>query len=218
MLVSWAVIVSINVAWVTYLCTRRRVDHPWLAAFFGVFAVTDTTSWLFDCRANGGLEIITPSLIGRTAWVGIVASLWISWFIALLVFILRLYRGKIPLLCLVVTAAISALVANAEALGASTMTRRLLMHAVAEPVLIVATLYYSGRYIARQVATGGRIDFLASAVILTTFMLAIRLLLLLDKRLLLERWQSHVLFYFYMSVVVAMYFFIPRLRRWFLFH
>jgi hypothetical protein len=167
-----------------------------------------------DSPDTGGFNLVGPSLIGRELWVGLVCILWSSWILVLLYAIVKLYYGRVSWKWLYPPAFIAVMLSFSESLGLSSMARRTAMHIYFEPLILLITLIMVGRYIAQRVSKGEELDFLSCVVLTTACMFMIRLLLMLDHRMMLSRPQSHVLFFFYMGVVISSYFLLPRMRAW----
>jgi hypothetical protein len=120
----------------------------------------------------------------------------------------------VPPLWKYIPAAAFVLLSNLEVLGFDLMTRRMAMYIIFAPFLLLVTMVIIGRYIARQILNGEPMDFLCHVVAITVFMFAVRLLLMMDKSMILGQKASHALFFFYMAVIIGAYFAVPRLRAW----
>lgn len=211
---SWALIVLLNTTWVVVLWRNHRRDHAWLAPFFTSYLVTDT--FLFACGhpTSGGLGLITPALIGRDAWIGAQCMSWICWFVAPLFASMRLRYRVLPRMPIVIVVFIALLLSWSESFGISTEWRRLTMHLIYEPLVLIAAAAMLAAHVSSRVREGGSIDFLVFAVLWTSLLLGLKTLMLLDEQYLLMRWPAHAFFYIYYVTTVTTYWLTPRFKRW----
>jgi hypothetical protein len=210
---SWALIVLGNCAWVAILIARRRRDHGWLLPFFLSYTITDTIGYVCYSSKFGGLELFPFYRWNSQAWVVYANTSWLLWFFAPAIFALKLQFGRtrwwwwmagvVPLL----------LIAFSEYLGAPTYTRRLLMHRAYEPVCLLLAAFVSVYYFLDRSSKGTKIDYSAFAVLLTSVMLALKLIVWLSPDL--SRFNSigaRWYFLVHMLGLAIMYFAWPHIR------
>jgi hypothetical protein len=196
----WSLIAAANLAFCISLWRNRRTDHPWTLPYFVVMMGADALMLAvhpsgFDLLGLDGLVWVAISTAGWTSWAGMCALAGV-----------RLFAGRLPAWVLVAVVLAWALCAMAGPLGASTTTRRLLMHGAFQPVCLIGAIVLIRYYVSRAIKRADRngIDFLAFAVQATSIMQLIRLGTML-KHGILTIWASYVLYAIYFFVLVGYY-------------
>lgn len=198
--VWWSAIVAANLALCLALWRNRHTDHPWTFPFFAVMMGADAIMLAvhpsgFDLLGLDGLAWVAISTAGWTSWAGMCALAGV-----------RLFAGRLPAWGLVAIVLAWALCALAGPLGASTDTRRLLMHGAFQPICLISAIVLVRCFVARAIRRADRkgIDFLAFAVQSTSIMLLIKLGTMLNNGI-LTIWASCVLYAIYFFVTVGYY-------------
>jgi hypothetical protein len=172
---------------------------------------------LFSPPHTGGYDFLNSKHIGRELWVPMICVAWLSWFVAPFFAAVKLQRGRVPWAYLVPVIAIALLLSFSESLGLSTAARRIAMHAVFEPALLVLAVYFLTRYTIAHIKAGEDINFLCFAVLWMSLMLGLKLLLMLDHNFLLKRWPAHYFYYVFMLITVGYYIYDIKAKPWDLF-
>lgn len=108
------------------------------------------------------------------------------------------------------------LIATSELFGISPYSRRVLMHYVYEPIVLLTALILLGIYSWRKIQKGEAVDFLAFAASWTTIMLALKILLLFDANFKYQVLPSRAFFFIFMIITVVVYHTTPKVRKWLL--
>lgn len=201
---GWCAIAAVNLLWCAALWRHRKTNHPWTLPFWAVYTVTDTLMLVWSPTRLGGFALLGPT--SGPWWVFVAAAAWLAWFVAPPLAAVRLWFGRAPwwLSALLVLAA--TVLAAAEMLGASQALRRGLMHVAFEPICIVVSLVFVGRYTARIVKNGCSkgIDYLAFSVRITAMMLLLKIGLILKDGILIK-WVAYAFHGIYMLAAVGYY-------------
>lgn len=216
MTASWTAIVLVNWLWLLHLWHRRHHDHRLLVPFFSVYVFSDTLGFLISSPKFGGLDLVPLQRLLYPLWGLFATSIWLSWYLAPLIVAIWLYRSRIGWRVWTVTIIPLLLIATSQLFGLSPYSRRVLMHYVYEPIVLLTALILLGVYSWRKIQKGEAVDFLAFAAGWTAIMLALKVLLLFDANFKYQVLPSRAFFFIFMIITVVVYHTTPRIRKWLL--
>lgn len=216
MTASWTAIVLVNWLWLFHLWHRRHHDHPLLVSFFAVYVFSDTLGFLISSPKFGGLDLIPLQRLLHPVWTSCATSIWLSWYLAPLIVAIRLYRGNIGWKVWTVTVTPLLFIATSQLFGLSIYSRRVLMHYVYEPIVLISALILLGIYSWKQIRKGSAVDFLAFAAGWTAIMLALKILLLFNANFKYQVLPSRAFFFIFMIITIMVYHTTPKVRKWLL--
>lgn len=214
-LLLWTAIVLVNFGWTAFLFRQRKREHnhPVLWLFFGAYAFSDTIGYIGAPIAKGGLGLL-PTHEFFDLWVVIRTALWLAWSAAPVLAVVHLIKGKVPRWVWWAVLVPLTLVSVSEVLGAPTLMRRILVHWAMEPVCLGTAIVLSVWYMLRNALVGEDIDYLAFAVLWTSSLLGMKLIVLLDSNFKMNRAAAFAYFFVYIAICIAMYFVWIKINKW----
>lgn len=214
----WTALTGAHAILFAVLWRYRREDHPWLLVFFGVQWLADCVGFLIYPTKAGGLNALGAVLGtsgGKLAVYYLASVGWFTfWFLSALtaerLALGRLRRFWLP--TLIVFAVLWAFVINGYL--SRDVSRKLylgLIHWVIDPFLLLYTLYYLVRYLARCLRNALEIDLLTLALMLVCTNFTLKLLFAIQPNLGFDRSFS-VLYYTVCLVTFFSYYATVKVR------
>lgn len=203
---GWCAVAIVNLAWCAVLWRHRRSNHSWLLPFFLLYTLTDCLMLAWSPGHLGGFAILGPT--SGPWWVFVASLAWLLWFVAPPVAALGLWRGRLPVVAGPLLVGTACALSAVELWGGPAQLRRTLMHAVFEPLCLIAALVFAYMYSRNVIAQGAEkgLDYLAFAIRITTIMLLLKIGLILKDGILVK-WMAYAFHGLYMAAAVGYYVF-----------